>query len=66
MMTPMLSNLRERFTVINNYMFPLCETDTNILSNGISFSPAPRHLNKTEITYDLESFFTCLCLRESS
>ena len=50
--------------VVNLSRVPLSETESNLLSRGLSFCPTPRHLSKIEIIDDLESYFRCLCLRE--
>ena len=42
----------------------LSEAEMNLLSNGLSFCPTPRHMKKEEILDDLEKFFRRLRLKE--
>ena len=54
----------ENSNVVNLSGVPLSETETNLLSRGLSFCSIPHHLNKTEIMDDLESFIRHLHLRK--
>ena len=50
--------------VVNLFGVALNEDEIHLLPRGLSFYPTPCRLNKTEILHDLESFFTCLRLKE--